>query len=574
LKHSCIQALKYIKAIARLRRIQMMNKKASVQFIALLVTLTCAGFTARADAQFVQQGPKVVGTGAVGGAHQGDSVAASANGTTILIGGHLDDTSSGAVWVFTRSNGAWIQQGAKLVGTGAVGAASQGISVSLSGDAKTALIGGPGDGAVHTGATWVFTQSDSTWTQQGTKLVGSGAVGDFPQQGYSVALSADGSTAIVGAVYGSDRNSISTGAAWVFTRSGGIWTQQGSKLVANSYLQGPVVALSGDGNTALVQTSDNGEGLGGATVFTRSAGVWTIQQDLRGVGAVGAANQGQSLALSFDGNTAIIGGPHDDSDTGAVWVFTRSNRVWTQEGTKLVGADSNKSGGHVYQGCSVGVSSDGNTIVFGGEGDSDFAGAAWIFTRSNGVWTQRGTKLVGTGAAGNAIQGKSVALSADGRTAVVGGNGDAVIDDAATGAAWVFAKPIIGFSSFLVKLKLASGISRNTDQFDINSNFTLGPDTKGIDPAKQIVTIKIGASSTTLPVGSFKFHENQDFYTYSGLIGIMRLDAIFKRTADKIYTFQAKAHGADLSGTTNPVSVTLAVGDDSGTATVMAGRIY
>ena len=53
-------------------------------------------------AQFVQQGPKLVGTGAVGRASQGTSVALSGNGDTALIGGPGDDRSMGAVWVFVK----------------------------------------------------------------------------------------------------------------------------------------------------------------------------------------------------------------------------------------------------------------------------------------------------------------------------------------------------------------------------------------------------------------------------------------------------------------------------------------
>jgi hypothetical protein len=118
------------------------------------------------------------------------------------------------------------QQGQKLVGTGAVGNAYQGFSVALSADSNTAIVGGPDDNSSNNtpvGAAWVYTRSGGVWTQQGNKLVGTDAVGvGGPAQGSSVALSADGNTAIVG---GPDDNG-STGAVWVYTRSGGVWTQQ------------------------------------------------------------------------------------------------------------------------------------------------------------------------------------------------------------------------------------------------------------------------------------------------------------------------------------------------------------
>ncbi len=142
-----------------------------------------------------QQGPKLVGSGNVGAAGQGHSVALSADGNTAIVGAPGDNSNLGAAWVFTRSGTAWMQQ-AELVGTGNAGAARQGFSVALSADGNTAIVGGPGDNTVS-GAAWVFTRSGTTWTQQQAKLVGTGNVGGA-QQGFSVALSADGNTALVG----------------------------------------------------------------------------------------------------------------------------------------------------------------------------------------------------------------------------------------------------------------------------------------------------------------------------------------------------------------------------------------
>jgi hypothetical protein len=112
--------------------------------------------------------------------------------------------------VYTRSGGMWTQQGNKLVGSGAIGAAFQGISVALSADGNTAVLGGRLDNN-STGAVWVYARSAGTWTQQGSKLVGSGAIG-AASQGDMVALSADGNTAIVGGLY----DNSNAGAAWVY----------------------------------------------------------------------------------------------------------------------------------------------------------------------------------------------------------------------------------------------------------------------------------------------------------------------------------------------------------------------
>ena len=377
-------------------------------------------------ARFSQEGSKLAGTGAVGLGEQGWSVALSADGNTAIVGGLADNRITGAAWVYTRSNGVWTQQ-SKLAGTGAVRGAGQGWSVALSDDGNTAIVGGPFDTS-NSGAAWVFTRSNGVWTQQGNKLVGSGAVGSA-RQGASVALSDDGNTAIVGGPF----DNWNTGAAWVFTRSNGIWTQQRSKLVGAGAVgnagQGASVALSSDGNTAIVGGPLDNSNAGAAWVFTRSNGVWTQPGNkLVGAGAVSNARQGSSVALSADGSTAIVGGPLDNSNTGAAWVFTCSGTV---RGTKLVGTGAV---GNARQGHSVALSADGSTAIVGGVEDNSYIGATWVYSRNGTVWTQQANKLVGTDAIGSARQGHSVALSADGNTAIVGG----LADNRITGAAWVY----------------------------------------------------------------------------------------------------------------------------------------
>jgi len=315
--------------------------------------------------------------------------------------------------------------------------------VALSADGNTALIGGPSDDGVGNGlgAAWVFTRSGATWTQQGPKLVGTGATGDAGQ-GLRVALSGDGNTALIS---GPDDNH-SVGAVWVFTRSGSTWTQQGPKLVGTGATrdteQGDGVALSADGSTALIGgRGDNGY-TGAAWVFTRSGSTWTQQgKKLVGTGAIDDAQQGSSVALSGDGNTALIGGHNDNGGVGAAWVFTRSRSTWTQQGKKLVGSGAT---GYAAQGESVALSADGSTALIGGPIDNELSraapvGAAWVFTRSGPTWAQEGRKLVGTAAInpapeGGFGQGWSVALSGDGSSALIGGPND----NGGVGAAWVW----------------------------------------------------------------------------------------------------------------------------------------
>jgi hypothetical protein len=325
-----------------------------------------------------------------------------------------------------------VERGGKFSGADATApeAARQGASVAVSADGSTAIEGGPYEGRGR-GAVWVFVRSGAGWVQQGEKLVASDAVGERSFQGRSVALSTDGNTALVGG-NGDDEG---IGAAWVFTRVAGAWTQQ-AKLIGGGAVgksrQGSAVALSADGNTALIGGTSDDDGAGAAWVFTRAGIVWT-QQGAKQVGtnSSGAAGQGNSVALSADGHTALVGGPDDDRNQGAVWIFSRSGDRWTQQGDKLVG--SGGIGPAILQGYGAALSGDGNTAIIGGYGDNHNAGAAWVFARSGDSWAQAGEKLTVPRAPG-AQAGYSVAISADGSRLVLGGPGR----DGGAGAAWEF----------------------------------------------------------------------------------------------------------------------------------------
>jgi len=398
----------------------------------LLPLLIASGILPLAEAQFTQVGSKLTGSGAIGSALQGNAVAVSTDGSTIIVGGFFDNTLMGAAWVYTRVNGAWTQQGSKLVGAGATGTALQGCAVAISGDGNTAVIGGYTDNS-GAGAAWIFTRTSGIWSQQGNKLVGTGAVGSAGQ-GVAVAISNDGNTVVIGG----NSDSQGAGAVWVFTRTGTAWSQQGLKLVGSGAVgqlveQGDAVAISGDGNT-LIEGGPGDSDTGAAWVFTRTAGVWTQQSKLTASGSTGLAGVGDAVAISGDGNTAAMGGAFDSNGVGGVWIFTRTSGAWTQQGNKLVGVNAVDP---ANQGNAVAMSADGNTVVVGGLNDNGEAGAAWAFVRASGMWLQEGAKLIGTGAVGAAGQGRAVALSADGTTAVVGGN----LDNAGAGAIWTFTAP-------------------------------------------------------------------------------------------------------------------------------------
>ena len=322
-----------------------------------------------------------------------------------------------------------VQQGAKLTASDENGAGSFG-TVALSADGRIALIAGSGDGN-GAGAAWIFTRSGSTWSQLGSKLTPSGE--NAPRSfGRSVALSADGGTAAI-AGFGDD----GTGATWIFTRVGSSWTQT-AELIPNDAIGqssfGVRLALSGDGTTLLVGGNQDAGGAGGAWIFTRAGSTWTQQgQKLVANDEQGAANFGVRVALAGDGRTALIGGWTDSGGAGAAWVFTRSGSTWTQQGQELTASDEGDAGAF---GGGVALSANGDTALIGAEHDNNDIGAAWIFTRANSTWSQRGSKLTATGEAGNAFFGKNVALSADGTLALISGH----VDNAEAGAAWVFAR--------------------------------------------------------------------------------------------------------------------------------------
>jgi hypothetical protein len=348
-----------------------------------------------------------------------------------------------------------IQHGEKLTGTGEEGEGRFGISVALSADGNTALIGSPYDDK-RRGSVWVFTRSSSGWIQQGAKLTGGEEpietseageeacieeAGEEPTEctlGRGVALSADGNTALIGDPSASTR----PGSAWVFTRSGSTWTEQETLRGPNASGEGRFgkgVALSADGNTALIGDPSAETEHGAAWLYTRTGSKWTAHgQSL----TAGARSQrihfGRSVALSSDGNTALIGDPGDVGYVGSAWLLTRSGASWSQLGEALRGGLESGKGRFGY---SLALSGDGLTALIGGPTDEGGRGAAWVFTSGGSSFTQQGEKLTPALADAGAHFGYSLALSEDGNTALIGAPREAAGHGAArifsrTGAAW------------------------------------------------------------------------------------------------------------------------------------------
>jgi hypothetical protein len=367
-----------------------------------------------------QEGQELVGTGNIGPSYQGSSIALSADGNTMAVGGFEDDSYTGATWIFERSAGVWTQSD-KLVGSNIFSQGEQGISVSLSSDGNTLAVGGKGydSGA---GATWIFIRTLGIWSEQ-QQLLGNG-VENF---GSSVSLSDDGDTLAIGA----PNNGGGIGATYIYTRTAGIWTQQGSELVGTGLVgpqgQGYSVSLSSDGNTLAV-----GAGyVAGTWIFTRTMGIWTWEtpSSLSFVAYSGGGPIGISVSLDSDGNTLAVGIKGDQSGFGATWIFTRTLGVWTSVG-KIVA----QSGvvGFSLMGSSVSIR--GNILAVGGPGNDGDAGAVWIFNRINGFWEQvqilNGSSIVPRG-----YQGYSVYLNTYNDTLAIGAPGQS---GTSVGAAYAF----------------------------------------------------------------------------------------------------------------------------------------
>jgi hypothetical protein len=348
----------------------------------------------------------------------------------------------------------FIQQGSKLTGVAELGeeAARFGTSVSLSADGDTALVGAPdfdGSGSTEhfdTGIAFVFARSGSTWEQQGPALRGAELREKHGAEfGASVALSAGGYTALIGAPSRVDKGGERIGAAWVFVRKGSSWHQQGKALIGKNMvgrtLFGSSVSLSADGDTALIggEGDGGGERIGAAWVFTRSGSTWTQDgEKLKGAGEVDAAHFGRYVVLSRDGEMALIAGPEDFNGAGAVWTFTRSGSTWTQDGEKLTGGSfPNPEERSAQFGSGLALSADGDEALIGSRltwQDHHALAAGTVFTRTESGWVQQGAPLFGLDQQQlNTYGARGVALSADGSTAIVAAPNTLV-------GAWVFTR--------------------------------------------------------------------------------------------------------------------------------------
>jgi hypothetical protein len=123
--------------------------------------------------------------------------------------------------------------------------------------------------------------------------------------------------------------------------------------------------------------------------------------------------------------------------------------------------------------------------------------------------------------------------------------------------------PLVPFASSFAKLQIAK------KGFDLNESFTLGANSNGINPVTENVTLQIGTFSITIPGGSFQLNPNGRF-AFQGVINGVSMQVQIVPLGNNIFTFNAQGAGVDLTGLTNPVTVVLTIGDDTGSTAVTA----
>ena len=260
----------------------------------------------------------LIGTGYTGNPQQGQTITLSSDGLTLAVGGPINASSIGAVWIYTLSGGTWSQQ-AVLIPTGFTGNPRVGSSLTISSDGNYLVVGGP-DNNNFKGAAWIFTRSGSTWTQTVSALRNTYVNVTNSRQTSSIAMAS--TTNPTKLWLGFD---VSGMGVCLLTGSGATWASS-TRYITGTVFLGlyPSLAASSDGATLCVGFPGNGAA-GSAYAYSINAttGLLTLKQTLTGTGSVGNSKQGNSLALSNDGRVLVSCGPYDNSDTGAVWIFAK-----------------------------------------------------------------------------------------------------------------------------------------------------------------------------------------------------------------------------------------------------------
>ena len=365
--------------------------------------------------------PQTEFTGAVG---YGFATAMSTDGTTAVVG-QLGDSKfedvPGVAHVLSFDGTEWTQQAELTAGDSSYDMLF-GNAVAASADGNTVIVGDPGEcgyglNNCEHGAAYVFVRDGSTWTQQ-EELHGG------PGFGGAVALSSDGNTALVGAglsgYYGFSYSPAGNAPPTIFKRSGETWTQEATLSATGASGEfdnlGHSVALSADGHTALIGDPTQAEESGAAYVFTAEGSTWTEQAELSGSDVKKQWNFGASVAISADGHKALVGAPAPEA--GTAYVFSGTGPTWTQQ-AELTPDDEEVKGFDGWFGDSVALNGEGDVALVGAPWAEEDLGAAYAFAGEGSNWSQQ-AEFTLFDATPYDYFGGAVALDGEGNVALIG----------------------------------------------------------------------------------------------------------------------------------------------------------
>jgi len=306
-----------------------------------------------------------------------------------------------------------------------------GCSVSIDIKGSTAIVGAWRDDSIgyRSGSAYIYQFDGNDWIE--TKLIASDGE-PYDTFGDCVSISGNGTAAIVGSMQ--DDNGSNSGSAYIYRFDGDNWIEH--KLTASdgaSYDSfGSSVSISGDGNTALVGAPEDDTFIGSAYIYQFNGSSW-IETKLLASDSAQVPHFGNSVSISSDGFTAVVGASRHSSGAGAAYIYSLVNNKWQE--TILTASDGEEDAQFGY---SVSISSDGSTAIVGAKSDDDTgfrSGSAYIYEHIDGYWQE--TKLLASDAEDSAQFGNSVSISSDGTTAIVGAKNDNIGDDV-IGAAYIY----------------------------------------------------------------------------------------------------------------------------------------